>query len=232
MATPGSESNVKAVVIKGGAAEDYYKSKGMKKTSKRSTRKIQHGGDEPPVPAIPVNMGNARQSMNIVRQSTPTNSRMIGGSSMPSSEITMPGTQPQNPAPLTPANVVAKEVGTLTTPLSQPNPNMPKQEGGSAGIKGGKLILSGKKTKSKLILAPPSGKKKTRKLRVQLSGMKKRITRAKSIHKESKEKSIDEIRKLLEEAKLIKPAASGKKVPDEILRNIYRDYMLLRGRAL
>jgi hypothetical protein len=233
MATPGSETNVKAIVIKGGAAEDYYKSKGLKRSGKRSTRKIQHGGDEPPSPAIALNMGNAKSSMNIVRQSTPSNSvsKMIGGSALPSAQTTLPGTQPQNPAPLTPANIVAKEVGTVTAPLSLPNPNAPKQEGG-ASKSGGKLILSGKKSRSKLILAPPSGKKKTRKLRVQLTGMKKRITRAKSIHKESKEKSIEEIRTLLEESKLIKPATSGKKVPDEILRNIYRDYMLLRGRAL
>jgi hypothetical protein len=229
-----TESTVKSVVIKGGAAEDYYKSKGLKKTrgGRRSTRKIQqHGGDEPPSPAIAVNMGAAKPMMNIVRSSTPSNAQLKtggGNESVPSSTTTLPGTQPQNPAPLTPANTIAKEVGTVTTPLSPPNPNAPTNQ----AQQGGKLILTGKKQKSKLLLAPPSGHKKSRKIRVQLTGMKKRITRAKTIHKESKEKSIEEIRKLLEEAKLIKPATSGKKVPDDMLRNIYRDYMLLRGRAL
>lgn len=213
--------NVKAVVIKGGAADDYYKSKGLKKTSggkRRITRKIQHGGDEPPSPSININMRAAKPMLNAVQITK-------GGGSV-SSAITLPGTQPQIPVPNTPANIAAKEAGTITAPISPPNTiTPPKQEGG-------KLILAGKKSKSKLILAPPSGHKKSRKIRVQLTGMKKRLTRAKSIHKESKEKSIDEIRKILEEAKLIKPSSSGKKVPDDMLRNIYRDYMLLRGKAL
>ena len=221
-------SNVRSVVIKGGAADDYYKSKGLKKTSggkRRITRKIQHGGDEPPSPSINVNMRAAKPMLNAVQ--------ITKGGGSASSNITLPGTQPQIPVPNTPANIVAKEVGTITAPISPPNtitppgavPTPPKQEGG-------KLILAGKKSKTKLILAPPSGHKKSRKIRVQLSGMKKRLTRAKSIHKESKEKSIDEIRKILEEAKLIKPSSAGKKVPDDMLRNIYRDYMLLRGKAL
>ena len=48
----------------------------------------------------------------------------------------------------------------------------------------------------------------------------------------SKEKSIEDIRKILEESKLVKPAKEGKKVPDDILRNIYKDYLLLRNKAL
>jgi hypothetical protein len=72
----------------------------------------------------------------------------------------------------------------------------------------------------------------TRKIRVHLSGLKKRITHAKTIHHDSRSKSIDEIRKLLEDARLVKPAKDGKKVPESVLRDIYKDYMLLRGRAL
>jgi hypothetical protein len=122
---------------------------------------------------------------------------------------------------------------------------------------GGKLVLAPpkKKTRSKVLLAPPGAKKNpgsataqagapgtsnpskrrhvsTRKIRVQLSGLKKRLTRAKSIHKDSQEKSISDIRKTLEEAKLIKPATEGKKVPDSMLRDIYKDYLLLRNKAL
>ena len=217
------DSTIKAVVIKGGAAEDYYRSKGFKKTTRRYTRKIsQEGGDEPPGPSMNLNMNRAKPMLNAVRNATVK----LGGGEVSSAENTMPGTQPQIPVPNTPANLAAKEAGTITAPIGQANTlTTPKQEGG-------KLILAGKKSKTKLLLAPPSGRKKTRKIRVQLTGMKKRLTRAKTIHKESKEKSIDEIRKILEDAKLIKPAASGKKVPDDMLRNIYKDYMLLRGKAL
>jgi hypothetical protein len=233
-----ADSSVRSVVIKGGAAEDYYKSKGLKKSGgKRKTRKVfQEGGDEPPGPSIQPTTGNAQRSMNLVRVSTPANAKIqSGGSEEPIKPTPSMGPVPSiSPTPVpsigsapsispTPAPSIGPAPSTNSKPLSQDT--TPKQEGG-------KLILSGKKQKSKLVLAPPSGRKKSRKIRVQLTGMKKRITRAKTIHKESKEKSIDEIRKILEEAKLIKPSSSTKKVPDEMLRNIYRDYMLLRGRAL
>lgn len=268
---------VKAVTIKGGAVQDFYKSKGLKKMKGgNTTRKAkkyprdedyeddeQMGGDAPPAPALNMNMKKLGNAMNIVK---------TGGSPPPGVGANAPGAKasavekkgqkggnfpgiiPQNPAPLTPANEAAKAAGTLTTNLSkgispstpsttpvsnkpiepvrpEQNPNVPFPEQ-TGGKKGGKLVLAAKKTKPKLLLAPPSGKKKTRKIRVQLSGMKKRLTRAKHIHKESKEKSIEEIRTILETAKLVKPASSGKKVPEDVLRNIYKDYMLLRGKAL
>ncbi len=261
--------NIKAVQIKGGAVQDFFKSKGLKKMKGgNTTRKVkkyprdedyedeeQSGGDSPPGPALNMNMKRLGNAMNIVK---------TGGSSVVEKKEqkggNFPGITQQNPAPLTPANESAKAAETLTTNLSKgispstpsttpasnqpiqpidrtaplvPAPNKPLiQEGGVKSKKGGKVVLAAKKTKPKLLLAPPSGKKKTRKIRVQLSGMKKRLTRAKHIHKDSKEKSIEEIRTILESAKLVKPASSGKKVPDDVLRNIYKDYMLLRGKAL
>jgi hypothetical protein len=62
--------------------------------------------------------------------------------------------------------------------------------------------------------------------------MKKRLTRAKTIKTESKQKPIGELRRILEEAKLVKPRADGKEVPESVLRDIYQDYMLLRNRVL
>jgi hypothetical protein len=107
----------------------------------------------------------------------------------------------------------------------------------------GKLTLAPpkKKTRSAVLLAPPAhrakthrkGVQQTRKIRVQLSGLKKRMTKAKRIHRDSRDKSINEIRKLLEEAKLVKPQVQGKPpVPESVLRDIYKDYLLLRNRAL
>jgi hypothetical protein len=112
-----------------------------------------------------------------------------------------------------------------------------------------------KRTPKKLLLAPPAKKassasaasasasastsanagsqRETKKIRVQLGGFKKRITRAKHISHSSKVKPIAEVRKALEDAKLIKPVKEGKdSVPEDMLRGIYKDYLLLRNRAL
>jgi hypothetical protein len=65
-----------------------------------------------------------------------------------------------------------------------------------------------------------------------LSGLKKRLCRANTIKKESHKKPIAEVRRILEEAKLVKPCKDGKEVPESVLRHIYRDYMILRNRVL
>jgi len=146
--------------------------------------------------------------------------------------------------PPTPASMMKDPSPTLS-------PMAPAKGGGSGSGSGaaaaaaakGKLTLAPpkKKTKSALHLAPPAHRNKnsrkgahqTRKIRVQLSGLKKRMTKAKTIHKDSREKPIAEVRRLLEEAKLVKPQAQGKPpVPESVLRDIYKDYLLLRNRAL
>jgi hypothetical protein len=121
-------------------------------------------------------------------------------------------------------------------PLPQPLHPQPKVEG--------KIILKpAKKTPKKIVLGPPAivktkkrstNPRETHKVRVQLSGFKKRVTRAKAISKESSQKPLTDIRKELEDAKLIKPIAQGGKerVPEAVLRSMHRDYLLLRNRAL
>jgi hypothetical protein len=210
-----ADIETKKIAIKGGAVEDYTKSKGLKK---RSTRKQKGGYDEPTGPEIPITPTNLKAAANITKV-------VKGGATLPGS----------NPNPQPPENIkqmpALQAAGTIPPTVNPPPAN--------AQQKGGKLVLEPKKkVKGKLILAPPTheGKKgkrgHTRKIRLQLSNMKKRFTTAKNIHKDSKEKSIEDIRKLLEEAKLVKPAKDGKKVPDEILRSIYKDYLLLRNKAL
>jgi hypothetical protein len=79
------------------------------------------------------------------------------------------------------------------------------------------------------------GAHQTRKIRVQLGGLKKRMTKAKKIHDDSVTKPIAEVRAVLEKANLVKPLDS-KSAPsaerDKILRGIYKDYLLLRNKAL
>ncbi len=157
---------------------------------------------------------------------TPSSSLKKGGGAV----VTTPGHVANTPvtSPLTPAMEAAKEAGTL------PPPALAEE-----GQKGGKVELAPPKkkgTRHGIVLAPPRESKKkhvrghTRKIRVQLSNMKRRLQTAKVIHRQSSEKPIEEIRTLLEKSKLIR---SGKQsIPESLLRNMYRDYLVLRSKAL
>ena len=109
-------------------------------------------------------------------------------------------------------------------------------------LKGGvkpKVVLEAPTKKGqqlpKVHLAAPKAKsththtKKARKNRVSLSGLGKRITRHKTIQKEAKAMPLEKLKKVLIEAKLIKPES---KAPESILRQIYADYQTLKNKAL
>lgn len=207
-------SETKNIQIRGGAIADFTKER---KTRKRRTQDTQEGGYDVPSPAgaIPLTPANLGRAANFAR-------KMSGGAAPP-----MLGGAPMIGVP------------AQGLPLPAPLPKLPQTGGAKA-----KLILEPKKkSMKKLHLAPASvsgsnGKRslsKTRKIRVNLHGMKKRLTRAKEIHKESRHKDISYIKKTLIDAKLIKPRAEDKPESTEydmMLRKTYEDYMLLRGRAL
>ena len=210
--------DVRQLKITGGAVDHYHKVKSGG-SRKRTKPMLQEGGDDAPGPQItgPTNINAARRMMNGVKI-------LRGGN--PS---TLPGSNPQDATklhvPAVNANLAAGIAPMPATPATT------LQTGGKLT-----LVPAKKKTQGRVILAPPASKKsrirETRKIRVQLSGLKKRMTKAKAIHKDSREKSIAEVRKLLEDAKLVKPPKEGKSVPDSVLRDIYKDYLLLRNRAL
>ncbi len=120
-------------------------------------------------------------------------------------------------------------------------------QGGKAPLEAGgkavKVILEKKKKSTRVVLAPTKVKKlqptvvstpgKTRKvakkIRMSLNGFGKRVTRANTIRVEAKKQSIDEVKKILVEAKLIK---ADSKAPESVLRTMYADYMMLKNRAL
>lgn len=201
-------AEVRQVQIRGDAVSAYTKER---KTRKRK----QYGGFDVPSPAsqIPITPGNISRVTNFVR-------KMSGGA---------------DPEPARPANAAPAQAAQAT-PAQNAEPS-PLQAGGKPKAK---LILEKKKSMKKLHLAPASvsGKRsvpKTRKIRMNLSGMKKRLTRAKQIHGDSRKKDISEIKRILQEAKLLKPRSSEKSDTAEydlLLRNTYENYMLLRNRAL
>lgn len=221
-------SEVKQIKITGQAADSYTKPR--KGTRKQARVQEQEGGKKspnsrsniPPGPQITshVNVGNAAPLMaksNTLFGTTPQRA----------------GSVPQSPLPLTPATQAAATARTL--------PPVPALAPVGGGKKGKLELVPAKKKTSRVLLAPPTAGsskfkrsvKTTRKIRMQLGGLKKRFTRAKDISKESRSKSIAEIRTALEQAKLIKPLKEGSKGPPEgMLRDIYKDYMMLRNKAL
>jgi hypothetical protein len=200
----------------------------------RKTRAPQTGGfDTAPGPAIAMGamniskIGSLRKNIGGAFQS--------GGASSgaaPSSGAAV--------APVLPPLPSAGSAGTSAPPTAPPASAAPGQIGGA---KKKSLVLAPPKKqtrKSKVHLAPPASKDKkpvqnlktTRKIRVHLGGLKKRLCRAKTIKHDSRKKPISEIRRTLEEAKLVKPCTTGKEVPEDVLRTIFHDYMLLRNRVL
>ncbi len=128
------------------------------------------------------------------------------------------------PAPA-PAPAAVPPPAPAAIPPPQQNNIPPALRGGAKT----KVVLEPpKKTAAKLV-ASKSKTRKAKKIRVSLTGLGKRITRHKKIQKEARSHSIEEIKKILVTAKLIKPES---KAPESILRQIYADYQTLKNKAL
>jgi len=217
-------SEVRNVQITGGAV-DHYRKERTGGSTRRKRKEYQDGGDVPPGGSI---TGAANISAGRVIQ----NSLVRGGASTAAlttakdESVVIRKTDVSSPAAVPPSSPPKAEAKPEPVAKAEANPKL--------------LLHPPKKSPKKLVLAPPAIKKHkkrsthTHKVKVQLSGFKKRVTRAKAITKESSQKPLTEIRKELEEAKLIKPLPKEAKerVPEPVLRSMHRDYLLLRNRAL
>ena len=101
-----------------------------------------------------------------------------------------------------------------------------------------KVVLAAAKKKERVVLAPAKtavvpGKtrkiSRTKKVRVTISNLSKKIDKAKEIRKAATDSTVEEVKKALHKAGLIK---SDSKAPETMLRQMYADYMTLKGRAL
>ena len=128
-----------------------------------------------------------------------------------------------SPAPVPAPTAAPAPTPSTPTPLVRTN-IPPAMLGGKAKV----ILEPPKKTAAKLV-ASKSKTRKSRKIRVSLSGLGKRITRHKKIQKDARVSSIEEIKKTLVAAKLIKPES---KAPETMLRQIYADYQTLKNKAL
>ena len=166
---------------------------------KRGSRKRQSGGDQTNVPPGP-------------------SYQMTAANSAAAKQV-MPAAAPA-PAPIAAQQPVTggyqKNVKVVLTPKKKTN----------------KVVLDApKKKKVPITLATTQSKtrKVAKKIRMNISNMSKRMTRANEIRKESKSLDIEKIKTALKSSGLIKEST---KAPDAILRSMYTDFHLLKNKAL
>lgn len=160
---------------------------------------------------------------------------------------TSPGTLQQLAASHIPGSDSSKAVGATApmtaalAPIGKVAPaavndpaNVAQAGGANAKVT---LVKSRKASRRVMLAAAPtkvstggSLKRKTaKKLKVSLSGLSKRLRSAKTIRSGAAKKGISEIKKALVDAKLVK---EDTKAPEDILRQMYMDYMTLKKKAL
>jgi hypothetical protein len=130
------------------------------------------------------------------------------------------------------------KIAAIAAPTNAPTA-LPLQNGGKTKVilkaptkKAHKVILSVSKTpvvKTTNIVSNKKTRKSSKKILFSLKNLRKKLSTAKTIKKHSEEKSLEEIKKILVEAKLIKV---GSKAPESMIRQIYNDYMTLKHKAL
>ena len=204
MADSGVEqTNEKAIKLTGGAVLDFQSLKrtGRKGRGGAGSRKRQSGGAE----SAPVISKSSDQAPLPAPPPPPS------VHSAANAKPLVAGVAPEQPGPT-----------SLVVP----------QNGGKP-----KLVLDPSKKKQAHLIpskAHPKGKstatrKNGKKIRVSLSGLGKRMTRHKSIQKEAKQVKLEDIKKSLVEAKLVKVDT---KAPESMLRQMYADYQTLKNKAL
>lgn len=199
-------ANIKTISITGGAAEDFQK---LRRTRKRKSRKSEN---------VPVN-GSA---ITFVR----TEKAALQGGHQPPPVQSQPHVQPQPPVQAQLKNNIPPEP-----------PAVQQQQGGTT-----KLILTPpKRRETRLLMKAPKGgdaaskqqqptRKNVRKITLGLRGLTAKINRAKKLHKRVEDMKKEDIKKLLEEKKILKP---GKKEPPEaLMRQMYSDYLILTSKGL
>lgn len=229
-----SDPNIKQLVVTGGAAESFL-NKGSRKRRRSSANKTQR--NDGPVQArkadeVPSNQKGGTSPGTIVQ---------IQANKAPDASA---GPDALSQAKASNATALAK-VATNSAPASVVGPSHPtakdQQVGGKKAVR--VILAQGKRKPTRVILSPAKVKKlpgttssekaKTRKvvkkIRMSLNGFGKRVTRANTIRRDASKQPIADVKKVLVSAKLIKETS---KAPDDILRKMYSDYMMLKNRAL
>jgi plasmid stability protein len=148
----------------------------------------------------------------------------------------LPGVPP--PGTPEPVGVDSPLTGTGAPLMVAPTATVTTQSAGKKDVPMKIVLAAAKKKKGGVVLAAAKTKvgdsktkkiSKTKKVRVTISNLGKKIHKAKEIRKAATDTSIEDVKKELQKAALIKPES---KAPDAMLRQLYADFMMLKGRAL
>jgi hypothetical protein len=151
---------------------------------------------------------------------------------------TSPGTMVQLAASHIPGANSSRAVGAVA-PLTAVGAPIGAIAPASTG--GAKVVLAKSRKTNKVMLAAPKAlitatattlsqrKKTAKKIKVNLKGLGAANRRAKTIRKRANAHTLEEIKKELVAAGLIK---TDSKAPESILRQMYADFMTLKKRAL
>lgn len=217
------DPNVKIFTVTGESASAIGGTRKRKRraTARAEMRKVEHDGS-------PQKGGTSPGTLVQVQANRAPNAPLMSTNFQKSTEV-----------------VLAKPaIATESAPAPVSAPVSVSTQGGGIHAKPVKVILEKKKKGTRVILGPTKVKKlnpivssgsqaKTRKvakkIRMSLNGFGKRVTRANTIRVEAKKQSIEDLKKTLVEAKLIKAES---KAPEGVLRQMYADYMTLKNRAL
>jgi hypothetical protein len=99
----------------------------------------------------------------------------------------------------------------------------------AAKKKKGKVVLAAAKAVAPLAHGKTRKLKVARKVRVSMAGLSRKINKARIIRQKATGDSIEDVKKELEKAGLIKKES---KAPEPMLRQMYADFMMLKKRAL
>ena len=207
-----SDDTVKKIVLTGSAAESMapstYDGGGVKRRS--SSRKKK--GLAPHTEITKVGAGMSPGTMEQLGASTRASGPVVA--------IERP-------------NIIIPAVGA-----AQPIPIGGKPVAAAVPVPVQKVILAKSSKTKKVFLAPappvkneskvPNKKRKTMK-RIHISVGGSQVKRVKTLKNKSSKKTLEEVKSALEKAGLIK---SDTKAPEDVLRQMYTDFMVLKKRAL
>jgi hypothetical protein len=214
-------SEFKQIQLTGEAATVMTPAKGRRRTRKNSSLNVTSsggGGGLAPSPAPIQQLVDNQVDMRAIRiiNTSPTNNPSVPHVT-PNSQI------PEIPKqiPLVEANKTPQMGGADTKIVLAPKK---KREG--------KVILTRKRKNignSTLSMGQLGGKRKGRKVSLNITRHRRRLTKAQKVSKETKNMPIDQIKKKLIEKKLIKATS---KAPESVLRQMYTDAIVVSQKAL
>lgn len=227
-------TETKQITLTGGAAEELGGGKKTRRARGGGSRKnkklvldkegLEGGGTSPGTMTqlAASSVGSVNIQKVLPAAATVTDGAARVNSARPAVEVGLPSLPAQAQAAGAPVKVVLKPKKKTARVVLAP----PKKGGGNANANAVEKVNVHPVAPANL----SGGGKKTRKaIKVSLPGLNKKLTKAKTIRQDAAKTSVEQVKKTLHKAGLIK---MDTKAPESILRQMYADFMVLKNRAL